>query len=208
MQTAAQSVGTCGHPSMWNTNPEQLAGSSAAFWFRVDLQQSCPLLAVPGGLPRGRCSWAACVNGSLAEWSPGGRVVRTAPSREHLELQSETHRHGNKGNDAASHSNGSISHFHIHYPPWIESFRFCKTSEKLQMWFPLTAGWRVHGALQLTSIRLPGPNCIHFPHQEGRVKDGPSENLPGGRWAWVLAASLHHSDSCLLGRAGVNHIHR
>lgn len=41
-----------------------------------------------------------------------------------LELQSETHRHGNKGNNAASHSYGSISHFHIHYLPWIESFVF------------------------------------------------------------------------------------
>lgn len=42
---------------------------------------------------RAKCKWQPC--------SPGGRVVRTAPSWKHLELQSETHRHGNKGNNAA-----------------------------------------------------------------------------------------------------------
>lgn len=46
-------------------------------------------------------------------------------SHEHLlELQSKTHRHGNKGNNAAFRSYGSISHFHIHYLPWMESFLF------------------------------------------------------------------------------------
>lgn len=66
---------------------------------RLLLSQSNPVLRVQGKFPRGRCSCVPGINGSPG--GPRGRVVRIAPSWKHLELQSETHRHGNKGNNAA-----------------------------------------------------------------------------------------------------------
>lgn len=65
----------------------------------VSASQSNLVLGMQGMFPRGRYSRVPSVNGSPGD--SGGRVVRTAPSWKHLELQSETHRHGNKGNNAA-----------------------------------------------------------------------------------------------------------
>lgn len=61
--------------------------------------QRNPVLGRQGKFPRGCCSCMPGVNGSPGD--PRGRVVRIAPSWKRLELQSETHRHGNKGNNAA-----------------------------------------------------------------------------------------------------------
>lgn len=75
--------------------PHQIIGSRQEDLARAHRH----LLRVQGMFPRGRCSCVPGINGSPG--GPRGRVVRIAPSWKHLELQSETHRHGNKGNNAA-----------------------------------------------------------------------------------------------------------
>lgn len=138
------------HQITWQVQLESLtradlSGSLMTFWFSMDLQKALWMLKCWVNSPGGTRGSPWC----CAKWGPGRKNGQKELwlSHEYLELQSETHRHGNKGNNAAFHSYGSISYFHIHYLPWIESFLFWQISGKLQTCFPLTAGWIVHCAI-------------------------------------------------------------
>lgn len=103
--------------------------------------------STPGGTVQGH-PHAKGIRETCKVVALGWRMLSIHLSHEHLlELQSKTHRDGNKGNNAAFRSHGSMSHFHIHYLPWMESSLFWHISEKLRTWFSLAAGWPVPCAI-------------------------------------------------------------